>query len=271
MTTPFLLMRELETAQSQPEVIVNEDIRKLEAAISIDVLDKDLTTPPTTPGTTDRYIVPAAGATGAWAAHPNTIAYLLGTSWAFLSPRKGWVIWVEDEAKRYEWNGSAFVILTLGGSISVVGTDDSPDTTVASVTSIRFANADVTDVGGGIALVTPEGGPGGNGTQTTVAIVANAIAIDHALGADFDLQLTSNVTTVTHSNVTAGAVASWFSMRVRQDGVGSRTFTPPASWIYPSGVSAYTVSSGAADIDLVQGVTYNNGTTWMISYEKDYV
>lgn len=275
MTTPFLELDELEPSQSQPEIIINPDLRRLEAAISIDVLDKDLTTPPASPAATARYIIPAA-ATGAWAGHETEIAYLQETVWKFLEPREGWLVYVLDEGERYEWDGAAWALAAFGGSITITGPDDSPPTSVVGVTSIEFVNATVDDLGGGAARVTTMGGGGGgsaeegHGTLTTVGISSNTINIDHALGADFDLELTANVTTVNHNNVTNGD-ANWFTLRIRQDGVGGRTFAPPASWIYPSGVSAYSPSSGAGDIDLVQGVSYTNGTTWLISYDKDYV
>lgn len=271
MTTPFLGMDELEPAQSQPEVTVDKALRTLEAAISIDVIDKDLTTPPASPTSTARYIVPPVGATGAWAPFGNKIVYLQGTTWAALTPRIGWIVYVVDEDERYEWDGTDWIIFEAGGSIAVEGLDSSSDT-VDPVTTIQFDNALVEDLGAGVVRVTPVGDGGGaegHGTLTSLAIVANAVTLNHALGADFDLQLTANVTTFAHSGVTSGE-ANWFTLRIRQDGTGGRTFAPPASWTYPSGVSAYTVSSGAGDIDLIQGVTFDNGTSWLISYEKDY-
>jgi hypothetical protein len=276
MTEPFLGFDELEAAQSQPEVTVNEALRTLAAAISIEVIDKDLTTPPVSPASTARYLVPAVGATGAWATMANKIAFLLGATWVALTPRVGWLVYVVDEGIRYEWSGSAWIVFDAGGgSITITGPDDSPPTTIADVTSIEFVNATVDDLGGGAARVTNLGGGGGtaengNGPLTTVAIVSNVATMDHSLGGDFDLELTANVTTFTHANVASGQ-ANWFTLRIHQDGTGGRTFAPPASWTYPSGVSAYTVSSGIGDIDMVQGVSYDNGTTWLISYEKDYV
>jgi hypothetical protein len=274
MTTPFLSLTELVASQSQPHVVVNEALRTLEAAINIEVLDKDLTTPPASPATTARYIV-AAGATGAWLGQDGNIAFILGDAWAFLTPRNGWQVRVVDESERYEWSGSAWGIVSSGGAALTVADDESPPTEVEDVSTLVFANATVADLGGGSVLVTPTGGGGGSaaeghGTQTALSISTNAVTMNHALGADFTLSLTANVTTFSHSGVTNGE-ANWFSLRIAQDGTGGRTFTPPASWIYPSGVSAYTPSSGANDIDLVQGVSYNDGTTWLISYEKDYV
>lgn len=272
MTTPQFGMDELQPSQSQPEVIVNAGLRTLEASISIRVLDKDLTTPPASPVASARYIV-AAGATGAWAGHDGKVAYLQGDTWYFLTPQAGWFAWADDEAQRYQFVSGGWAAFS-GGAISVLGPDESPPVNIANVSSIEFVNSVVEDLGGGAARVTSLGGGGGSadeghGSLTTVGISSGTAALDHSLGADFDLQLTENVTTLNHTGVTNGD-ANWFTLRIRQDGTGGRTFAPPASWRYPSGVSAYTVSSGASDVDLVQGVTYDNGATWMVSYEKDY-
>jgi len=75
------------------------------------VLDKDLSTPPASPATGDRYIVKPTG-TGAWASHDNQIAQWNGSSWAFTTPTTGNCVFVRDEGVSYEWNGSAWVQIT---------------------------------------------------------------------------------------------------------------------------------------------------------------
>lgn len=121
----------------------------------------------------------------------------------------------------------------------------------------------------------PTGATGAAGTVnlshapfTALVISANAVTIDLALGGIFELTLTSNVTTVTMSGVTNGD-ANFFTLRIEQDGTGGRTFTPPASWKYSGG--AYVVSAGLNKADLLQGITYDDGTTWQVSFLKDYV
>lgn len=276
MTTPFQSLPELEPSQSQPEVIVNRDVRALEASVSIEVIDKDLATPPASPASTARYLIPKVGATGAWAGLGNRVAYLQGTTWFTLQPFHGWIVMVRDEGVRYEYDADADEWVEFsagGGSIAVSGPDESPPVSVPAVTSLEFINSIVEDLGGGAVRVTSLGGGGsaenGHGVLTAVGISSNTINIDHSLGADFTLSLTDNVATVNHNNVAPGE-ANWFTLRIAQDGTGGRTFAPPASWVYPSGVSAYTPSSGANDVDLVQGVSYDDGTSWHISYERDY-
>lgn len=274
MTTEKLQLPELAASQIQPEVIVNLANRRMEAGIQLSVLDKDLTAPPASPAAGSYFLV-GGPATGVWALHENEVAFLVNSSWTFLVPADGWLAWVQDEQLFYKYDAGddAWEVFEAGGgagSITVVEAAGSPTVEVTSVTRLAFASATVTDQGGGQALVTPlASAANGNGTLTTITPSANTITLDHSAGGDFKVTLDQNITTVTHSNVTNGA-ANWFTLMIVQDGTGSRTFAPPASWKYPSGVSAFTASTGAGDIDLVQGVSYDNGTSWLISYEKDF-
>lgn len=95
-TTPILDITEMEASQSQPELVFNEAIRKLEAMSPLIVLDRDLSTPPVSPDDGDRYIV-ADGGTGDWAGHDGEVALYTGAGWLFLVPRTGWLAFVDDE------------------------------------------------------------------------------------------------------------------------------------------------------------------------------
>jgi Protein of unknown function (DUF2793) len=76
------------------------------------VLDKDLTTPPTSPATGARYIV-ATSPTGAWAGQTNNIAQWNGSSWTFTTPSGsgnfGTGCWVTDESLYYRFNGTNWI------------------------------------------------------------------------------------------------------------------------------------------------------------------
>lgn len=72
------------------------------------VLDKDLSTPPASPTSGDRYII-GPSATGAWAGHENDIAEYNGSAWVFIVPNKGFAATVEDENTVYNYNGTAWV------------------------------------------------------------------------------------------------------------------------------------------------------------------
>jgi len=79
------------------ELIANT-LRHARVGFHLSVKDRDLTDPPGSPAAGDTYI-PAATATGDWAAHEDDIAYFDGTDWAFYTPRLGWLCYIEDEEK----------------------------------------------------------------------------------------------------------------------------------------------------------------------------
>lgn len=101
-----------------------------------------------------------------------------------------------------------------------------------------------------------------------LAVVANAVDIDLSAGGIFFLELDDDATTVTMSNETNGE-ANFFTLSVKQDGTGGHAFTPPASWTFSTG--AYVVSSAADAADLLQGISYDNGVTWLVSYLRNYI
>src|SRR5690606_18522152 len=98
-------------------------------------------------------------------------------------------------------------------------------------------------------------------------ITAGAVEIDLADGGIFRLVLDADATDVSMAGVTSGE-ANFFTLHVLQDGTGGWAFTPPASWTFSTG--AYVVSSAAAAADLLQGISYDNGSTWLVSYLKGY-
>jgi hypothetical protein len=83
------------------------------------VLDKDLSEEPGTPSEGDRYIIPPAGWDGS---HGNKIAEYHAykdedIGWKYFTPLVGFIVYVEDEAVFYFWDGSSWEKLStaLGG------------------------------------------------------------------------------------------------------------------------------------------------------------
>ena len=75
----------------------------------LQVLDKDLSTPPGSPSEGDRYIV-GPTATGDWATHENDIAWFDGAAWRFDTPLAGFRTWIIDEGKFYDFLGAEWEI-----------------------------------------------------------------------------------------------------------------------------------------------------------------
>jgi hypothetical protein len=99
---------------------MNKNLRLLDALLQAVVIDKDLTAPPGSPSGGDMYIVPAS-ASGAWNSQTGKLAIwqtgddLTGVSpipapsWAFVTPKEGWRVWVADEDLFYQHNGTAWI------------------------------------------------------------------------------------------------------------------------------------------------------------------
>jgi hypothetical protein len=104
-----LILPYLEAAQAQKHVTVNEAIRALDALVHLSVKDRNLATPPGSPADGDRYLVALSSATGAWATKEGKVAVYQDGGWAFLEPREGWVLWVEDEDVLLVYNSASWV------------------------------------------------------------------------------------------------------------------------------------------------------------------
>ena len=90
------------------------------------VLDKDLTAPPATPSTGDRYII-SSPATGAWASKENDIAEWMGSYWQFTTPVESTTVPVDDEDRYYRFTGTSWSILGSfidHGNLVGLGDDD---------------------------------------------------------------------------------------------------------------------------------------------------
>jgi hypothetical protein len=95
-----------------------EQWRGFDALIQAVAIDKDLTTPPSSPNNGDVYVV-GAGAIGLWTGHGNSIARYSTTiaSWEFYTPKKGWQIFVQDEDLVYRFTGTVWDV--FGGAATV--------------------------------------------------------------------------------------------------------------------------------------------------------
>ncbi|MEM9356593.1 MAG: DUF2793 domain-containing protein [Pseudomonadota bacterium] len=106
--TPKLDLPYLIPAQAQKHVTHNEALRKLDAIVQLSFIDRDLTTPPSTPSDGDRYIV-AVGGEAEWADQASSIAAYQDGAWAFYSPNEGWLAWIDDEDILVAWDGNSWI------------------------------------------------------------------------------------------------------------------------------------------------------------------
>jgi hypothetical protein len=109
-TTPRLVLPVIEASQAQKHVTHNEALVRLDGAIQLSVADRDLAAPPASPASGGRWLV-AAGASGAWSGAAGAIACERDGAWEILTPRAGWLCWVEDESRMLLHDGGVWTDL----------------------------------------------------------------------------------------------------------------------------------------------------------------
>jgi hypothetical protein len=102
LTLPYIL-----PSQAQKHVTHNEALARLDVAVQLAVIARDLTAPPADPAQGDRYLVPA-GATGAWAGHADQVALYDMATWTFQAPVAGWTARVLSEDTQVRFDGTAW-------------------------------------------------------------------------------------------------------------------------------------------------------------------
>lgn len=110
-TTPKLGLPLIAAAQAQKHVTHNEALYALDALVQCAVLDRDLSTPPSSPPEGAVYIVGPAP-TGEWAGKAGRIALLQDGLWLAITPRIGFVVYVIDEALLYVFTSAGWTALT---------------------------------------------------------------------------------------------------------------------------------------------------------------
>src|SRR5262245_28386670 len=102
LSLPYLM-----PAYAQKHVVMNDALARIDAAVQLGILDRNLSAPPGSPAEGDRYIVGAAP-TGAWSGLEGQIVALTDGAWLALEPRTGWLCWIVDESLLVYWDGAAW-------------------------------------------------------------------------------------------------------------------------------------------------------------------
>lgn len=100
MTTPVYGIDEWEQNQSQPHVTSNTAWRILEAMSSRVLASKSLTAPPSSVGDGDVFWIDGTGS-DEWTGHDNEFAILIDADWHYVTPKTGWIFWIEDEGEHF--------------------------------------------------------------------------------------------------------------------------------------------------------------------------
>jgi hypothetical protein len=103
--TPLLGLPLLAAAQSQKHITHNEALSLLDALVHLAVLEKNRSTPPTTPAVGDRYLL-GASPTGAFAGQGGKLAFYDVAGWHFASPKTGWRVYVTSDNQLLIFDGT---------------------------------------------------------------------------------------------------------------------------------------------------------------------
>jgi len=134
--TPIVSAPYVDAGQDTPEVSHGEGLNALEAGLKKAIEDKDLTAPPGGETNGEQWIV-ASVATGAWAGEENNIAYY-NDGFKFITPWDGDTVWVMDENKFYQFNGSTWAILATASADITDSSGGTPSGTIAAATNIAL-------------------------------------------------------------------------------------------------------------------------------------
>ena len=97
---------------TQPDLLYNDSIRKLDILVAAGALSRTTAAQPVTPAEGDVYILPAAptgAAWGAWAQHD--IVYFLGGVWNRIVPVGRPLMWVAADSNLVVWTGAAWIAI----------------------------------------------------------------------------------------------------------------------------------------------------------------
>lgn len=106
-TTSHLSIPLVLSSQSQKEITVNEALVTLDAILNTGVVSRVVSAPPPSPDNGELYII-GPSPSGVWEDRENQVAYFQD-SWRYITPQEGLEFWVNDEDKRYSFDGSNWV------------------------------------------------------------------------------------------------------------------------------------------------------------------
>lgn len=144
--SPLLGLPYLASAQAQKHVTHNEALSLIDGLLQLSVISRTLSTPPITMADGDRYLV-GAGPADDWVGQAGQVALHMDGAWRFLTPRKGWCIWIEAENVFLVFDGTSWGVPPLPSqlqNLSLLGVNATADATnklAVSSASVLFNNA----------------------------------------------------------------------------------------------------------------------------------
>lgn len=205
----------------QTDVLQNEQLNYFAAWANAVVQTVGDNDPPGSPTDGQRYVI-GTSPTGTWSGKAKYLAVYRG-GWQFYAPYSGAVVYNLGDGKPYQYLASAWAIYA-----GVVG---------------------------------PAGPAGDDGSAlTTITSSSGVVTIDCAIGDNFTITLSEDVTSVSLSNEPASGHAKNVCLEIIQPSGSAYTFAFPAGWTWPSGIVG-TVSSVPNAVDELNLVIRNPSGT----------
>ncbi len=122
-TSPNLQLPFLDANQNQKHVTHNAALSILDVLVNCNVVSSVLTSPPTSPGDGQCWIV-GAGATGVWAGKDLQLAAWQDGAWSFFVPKTGFTAFADGQATLLAWTGTTWTpaVPATGGASSAATT-----------------------------------------------------------------------------------------------------------------------------------------------------
>lgn len=99
----------LAAAQAQKHITVNESLLRLDALVQLSAVSASIAAQPATPADGALYILPPGKTGAAWGAMANdALAYFRDGAWEQLTPKPGWLCFVEDEKNLRAFTGTSW-------------------------------------------------------------------------------------------------------------------------------------------------------------------
>ena len=177
------LFLELLANSAGNQVNANTTFTALDQLVMPRVVDKDLSTPPSSPANGAMYIV-GASPTGAWAGKANNLAWWITSAgaWTFIPPSAGMSVRVLDEVDsagapiNYVYSGAAWVLQASGGG----GPDNSTETVSISSGSLNLSSTTkevvVVDLNQNVTSITMPAGASGQAVNRRIVFTQSGAA-----------------------------------------------------------------------------------------------
>ena len=150
--SPNLALPYIVANQAQKHVPHNDAITMIDGLLQMSVVSRSLNTPPVTFVDGNRFLIGAAP-TAEWLGQAGLIAFRNAGLWQFLTPRKGWALWIEAENIFLIYDGVNWVappapqILQNMNLLGVNAMADATNKLAVSSSAVLFNN-----IGNGIQL-----------------------------------------------------------------------------------------------------------------------